>query len=284
VREFNKLMTTIGINTYAYAWTTPAIDCVRRLADIGYRSFELLVHPPHLSLEDFVQASRRRLAALLSEIGAINCTMNLPSLDHNMASPWPQVRAASVAMFEQTLDLASDLNIPWLVTVPGRMSPLAPASLTNRTNWTRECIEKLLPHARNRGVRLAIENVPMASFPDAASLGAFVRSFGSSDVAICYDAANAHFIGESPAEGIRQLADQLRIVHVSDTTRTVWRHDPVGTGTVPFAEVAKALGEIGFIGPTMMEIIADDPEAALIRSHDILASAGFPSRSGAVAS
>ena len=30
----------IGINTYAYAWTTPAADVVRRLADLGYRGFE----------------------------------------------------------------------------------------------------------------------------------------------------------------------------------------------------------------------------------------------------
>jgi sugar phosphate isomerase/epimerase len=277
-------MTKVGINTYAYAWTTPAIDCVQRLADIGYRSFELLVHPPHLPLEDFDQPSRRRLAAALSEIGAVDCSVNLPSLDHNLASPWPQVRSASIAMFKQTIDLASDLNIPWLVTVPGRMSPLAPPTTADRTNWMRESIERLLPHARARGLKLAIENVPMASFPDADSLGAFVRSFRSPDVAVCYDAANAHFIGESPSDGIRKLADLLRIVHVSDTTRTVWRHDPIGTGTVPFAEVAKALQGIGFTGPTMMEILADDPDAALTRSHDILATVGFPSRSGSVVS
>lgn len=277
-------MTTVGINTYAYAWTTPAIDCVRRLADIGYRSFELIVHPPHLPLEDFDQPSRRCLAAALSEIGAVDCSINLPSLDHNLASPWPQARLASIAMFKQTIDLASDLNIPWLVTVPGRMSPLAPPTMADRTNWMRESIERLLPHARTRGVKLAIENVPIASFPDAAALGAFVRSFGTPDIAVCYDAANAHFIGESPADGIRKLVDLLRIVHVSDTTRTVWRHDPVGTGTVPFAEVAEALEGIGFGGPTMMEILADDPEAALTHSHDILASVGFPSRSGSLAS
>lgn len=277
-------MTTVGINTYAYAWTTPAIDCVRRLADIGYRSFELIVHPPHLPLEDFDQPSRRCLAAALSEIGAVDCSINLPSLDHNLASPWPQARLASIAMFKQTIDLASDLNIPWLVTVPGRMSPLAPPTMADRTNWMRESIERLLPHARTRGVKLAIENVPIASFPDAAALGAFVRSFGTPDIAVCYDAANAHFVGESPADGIRKLVDLLRIVHVSDTTRTVWRHDPVGTGTVPFAEVAEALEGIGFAGPTMMEILADDPESALTHSHDILASVGFPSRSGSLAS
>ena len=101
---------------------------------------------------------------------------------------------------------------------------------------------------------------------------------------VCYDAANAHFIGESPGEGARQLTDLLRIAHVSDTTRTVWRHDPVGMGTVPFAEFAAALKDIGFEGPTMMEIVADDTETEITRSHDILASVGFPPRLGAVTS
>lgn len=273
-------MTPLGINTYAYAWTTPAIDCVRRLADIGYRSFELLTHPPHLPIEDYDQASRRSLAALLRQVGAVNCSINLPSLDHNMASPWPQARAATVEIFKHTIDLASDLGIAWLVTVPGRMSALSPPSLNDRADWVRDCIEQLLPHARARGVSLAIENVPMASFPDAKSLGAFVRSFGSADIAVCYDVANAYFIGESPAEGIRHLADQLRIVHLSDTTRTVWRHDPVGAGTVPFAEVATALSEVGFDHGTMLEIIDRDPEGTIVRSHHILATVGFPSCAG----
>ena len=46
----------IGINTYAYAWTTPAADAVRRLAELGYRSFELLIHPPHLPLDEFAKS------------------------------------------------------------------------------------------------------------------------------------------------------------------------------------------------------------------------------------
>jgi L-ribulose-5-phosphate 3-epimerase len=39
----------IGINTYSYIWSTPAIDCVRRLAKMGYRQIEFLLQPPHLS-------------------------------------------------------------------------------------------------------------------------------------------------------------------------------------------------------------------------------------------
>jgi sugar phosphate isomerase/epimerase len=269
-------MTTaaLGINTYGYIWSTPADACVRRLADLGYRSVELVIHPPHLPLDGFDAGARRRLVSALSQIDTANSALNLPSLDHNLASALPRVRASSVQMFRDAIDLASDLGVRWLVTVPGRMSPLSPPSVADRTAWMHESIQALLPHAEARGVGLAVENVPMGAFPDAASLGAFVRGFASPALAVCYDAANAHFIGESPADGMQQLADLLRILHLSDTDRAVWRHDVVGTGTVPFAEVAAARARIDFVGPCMLEIIHRDPEAAILRSHDALAALG----------
>lgn len=274
-------MVVVGINTFAYVWTTPVIETVRRLADIGYRSFELVIQPPHLALEDYSATSRRELAAFLNTVGAVHCSLNLPSLDHNMTSPWPQVRDFSVEQFKQTIDLASDVGVPYIVVVPGRLSPLVPASIENRTASLRGCIERLLPYAQSRGVKLAIENVPMAAFPDAASLGAFVRSVGSPDIGVCYDAANAHFYGESPAAGLRQLGDLVRIVHLSDTTRKRWKHDPIGAGDVPFAEISPALKEIGYDRAVMIELIDPEPEAAIARSHDLLAKVGFPACTGA---
>jgi L-ribulose-5-phosphate 3-epimerase len=268
----------IGINTYAYAWTTPAVDAVRRLAELGYRSFELLIHPPHLPLDDFDAAARRDLASVLNAVGATHRALNLPSLDHNLASPMARARRASVEMFRDTIDLASDLGVDWIVLVPGRMSPLAPPSMAQRADWLRQGIDALLPHAEKRGVRLAVENVPMASFPDAASLGAFVREYGSDRLAVCYDAANAHFVGESPAAGIRDLADLIRIMHLSDTPRTVWRHAPIGQGDVPFAEIPPALEAIGYHGPVTLEILGPDVETTILDSHEKLTGFGFEPR------
>jgi sugar phosphate isomerase/epimerase len=268
----------LGVNTYSYIWTTRAEECVRRLADLGYRTFELMVHPVHLPLDDLDPADRRRLASLLVQVGARDCTLNLPSLDQNLASALSRVRAFSVEMFRDVIDLASDLGIECLVTVPGRMSPLFPPPEEKRTAWMQESVEALLPHAEKRGVRLAIENVPVAAFPDAASLGSFVRGFDTDRIGVCYDAANAHFIGESPAEGIRQLADVLRVFHLSDTGRAAWKHDRIGTGTVPFAELAPALIQAGFSGPSIMEIVDPDPERAILESHQALAQLGFAAR------
>ncbi|HEY8337074.1 MAG TPA: sugar phosphate isomerase/epimerase family protein [Tardiphaga sp.] len=265
----------LGINTYGYIWSMSAADCVLRLARLGYRQFELLLQPPHLPLDDFGPVARRELRAVLEDVGARRTALNLPSLDHNLASPFSRVRAASVEMFCDAVDLAGDLGAEWLVVVPGRMSPLFPPPAADRLDWLADGVSQLLPRAKARGVGLAIENVPFAGLPDAASLGSFVRSFQSPWVKACYDAANAHFLGESSADGIRQLADQLRIVHLSDTTRTTWRHDPVGNGDVPFAEVAQALNAVGYDSAVTLEIIDRDPDAGILRSHRALTPLGF---------
>ncbi len=260
-------MREISINSYGWIWSTPAADCVRRLATLGYRAFELMIQPPHLPLDGLSPAARRELRSVAETSGGRIGSLNMPSLDHNLASPFDRVRAASVAMFDEALGLASDLGAPWLVVVPGRMNPLFPPPLVERTAWIRESIETLLPLAEARGVGLAVENVPFAAFPDSVALAAFVRGFASPFVGVCWDAANAHFIGEDLAEGTGRLADLLRVAHLSDTTRKVWRHDRLGLGDVPAGVFLDALDAAGFDGPCTLEIIDSDPESAIRDSH-----------------
>jgi len=265
----------LGINTYAYIWSTPLVDCVRRFRELGYTDFEAVINPPHLAFEDADAAGRHRLRRALETDGIRLRSLNLPSLDVNLASSMPQTRAYSVGIFHAAIELAADLGIPRLITVPGRVNPLLAPAMAAREAWMRESLEALLPHAESRGVGLALENVPFASFPDAGSLGAFARSMHCAALSVCYDVANAHFIGESPAQGLVQLRDLLSIVHFSDTGRARWRHDEIGTGDVPFGDVHAALVQIDYRGPCMLEIIHPDPEPAILRSHRVLAGLGF---------
>jgi L-ribulose-5-phosphate 3-epimerase len=267
----------LGINTYGFIWSTPMADCVRSLHALGYDEFEVVINPPHLSLDDSSRAQRESLAGALRAEGIRLRSLNLPSLDANLASPMARTRAYSVQMFRDAIDLAADLGIAHLITVPGRMNPLLAPSPQQRQMWMAESLHALLPHAQARGVGLALENVPFASFPDARSLGDFVRSMDSPDLSVCYDVANAHFIGESPVQGLRQLGKLVSIVHLSDTTRTAWRHDEVGRGDVAFGEVAQVLAETGFEGSCMLEIIDPNPTQVIVRSHRALAELGFPS-------
>ncbi len=268
-------MREVAVNTYGYIWSTPAAVCVRRLADLGYKNFELMIHPPHLPLDGMSAADRRDLRSAVERAGARITSVNMPSLDQNLASAYSRVRDASVAMFLDAIDLVADIGAPCLVTVPGRMSPLFPPPPACRIDWMTESVEKLLPRAEARNVRLAIENVPFAAFPEATTLGDFVRGFGSPAIGVCYDAANAHFIGEEVTQGVAALADLLEVVHLSDTTRHVWRHDRIGLGDVPAQAFAQALDAAGFAGPCTLEIIDADTEGALAESCRALAAFGF---------
>ncbi|WP_233809456.1 sugar phosphate isomerase/epimerase family protein [Paraburkholderia sp. HP33-1] len=265
----------LGVNTYGYIWSTPAQQCVLRLGELGYREFELVLNPPHLALEEFPSGERAKLRSTMAAVGLSVRSLNVPSLDHNLASPMRRMRRYSIDLFLDAIDLAADLGATDLVVVPGRMSPLFAPLPAQRDAWMRESLDALLPHAQRRGVTLALENVPFASFPDAHTLGAFVSSYGSDSLGVCYDVANAHFIGESPGAGLRQLGELVRLVHLSDTRRDAWRHDEVGLGDVPFAQVHDALTDIHFEGACMLEIIAAAPEGAILRSHRALTAFGF---------
>jgi L-ribulose-5-phosphate 3-epimerase len=65
------------------------------------------------------------------------------------------------------------------------------------------------------------------------------------------------------------------LVHLSDTARQIYRHDPVGQGTVPFAEVPPVLAAIGYRARPMLEIISRDPDRDIVASAAKLAAMGF---------
>ena len=92
---------------------------------------------------------------------------------------------------------------------------------------------------------------------------------------ITYDVANALAI-EDPAEGVRQAGEYLALAHVSDTWWSKCAHTSVGAGEVDFGGFARALGEIGFTGPTVYELVdGADPEPLLPADLAALADAGW---------
>jgi sugar phosphate isomerase/epimerase len=115
----------------------------------------------------------------------------------------------------------------------------------------------------------------MGVYARADQLADFAAQVGSPRVGICYDIANAHFIGEDTAEGVRRVRSHLGMVHLSDTRRDAWRHDPVGQGNCDFAGFAAALADIGYTSSSMLEIVAENPAAQIVESHRRIAQWGW---------
>ena len=264
----------VGVNTMSFMWRASARDAMETLARAGYRRFELMAQRPHLD-PMMERADAIALARFLRGAGLTVETINLPSLDQNLASASPEMRDYSVRLFERLIAIADTIGASAVVVVTGRVNPLIPPPRRDLEAWFADGFERVLRAAQASGVRLLLENIPMGVYPRADQLAAFAGRIDSPTVGICYDIANAHFIGEDAAAGLLQVRARLGIVHLSDTGREVWRHDPVGQGTCDFAGFGATLREIGYAATSMLEIVADPPVEHIVESHRRIAAWGW---------
>lgn len=268
-------ISAFAVNSYSYIFSHTGIDFVTEWQERGHSVFELMIYPGHLWPADLDSAAR---FSIKRHLRARDCrveTLNLPNLDLNIGAANPAARALSLDLIEETLKLAADLEAGAVLIGPGKPNPLFPMPHEQMIDYLFAALDRLLPLARRLGVGVALENLPIAFLPTASSMMTALDRYGESDIGIVYDVANAHFVGEDPVEGLRAAEPRLRLVHVSDTTRRVYRHDPIGQGDVPFAAIGTSLSE-GTPILTMLEIISDTPDRDILESAKKLASLTWP--------
>lgn len=266
-----------GCNTYSYVRSLGAADCVTRLADVGFREFELMVHPGHLWPAEMTGEQRGALRRLFERNKLALTTLNMPNIDINIAAAAQEMRNYSLRVLIDTVRLAGELGAPGVVIGPGKANPLFPASADELSKYFFQALDLLAPVAEQSGTALWLENMPFAYLPGIdAMLGALER-YGNPDIGIVYDIANAYFIGEDFGEGLKKCGGRLKLVHLSDTGRQAYRHDPVGKGTLPFAEVPAALKTVGYTARPVLEIISIQPDRDIGDSAEKLSALGFSS-------
>ena len=266
---------SFGVNTYSYVWRYDAHDTLAHLADLGFARFELLVNPPHLWPASLGRAAREAVGRLLAERNLRILSLNPPSLDLNLTAPAEEMRRYTVAHYLDVIALAAEWGVPSIIVMPGKTHPLLPAPRERVLDWCRSALDTLLAAAEPHGIDLLLENIPAAFLPRAPELAAFVADFAHPRLGIIYDVANGVFAGEAPDAGILAVRSHLRMVHLSDTGTARWDHGPVGSGVVPFADAAAALAEVGYQGPSVLEIISADPERDIPESARRLTTLGW---------
>ncbi|HEX9183055.1 MAG TPA: sugar phosphate isomerase/epimerase family protein [Burkholderiales bacterium] len=264
----------VGANTMSFMWKSSARKALETLAREGYRTFEVMAQRPHF--DPFMKRSAAlAFARFLRDAGLTVETVNIPSLDQNLASASPEMRDYTVRLFERLIAIAEVIGATGVIVVTGRVNPLIAPARADLEGWFAEAFARVLRAAERTGVRLLLENIPMGVYPRADQLARFAGRIDSPLVGICYDIANAHFIGEDTAKGLLQVRRRLGIVHLSDTGRRAWRHDPVGQGSCDFAGFGATLREIGYSRTSMLEIVAERPLPGIVASHRKIAKWGW---------
>jgi L-ribulose-5-phosphate 3-epimerase len=263
-----------GVNTYSYIFGGSAADTVARLADQGYGGVELMFFPGHLWPAELDASSLRSLRRLC-EARLRLVAVNMPNVDMNIAAAAEEMRAYTLDLLVKFVRCAGELGAGGIIVGPGKANPLFPMPRDRMISYFYRALDTLAPLARKVGTKLFIENMPFAFLPDAEALMRVIDLYGDPSIRVIYDVANAHFIGEPAAEGLRRVRDRLSLVHFSDTSRQSYKHDPLGQGDMPLAGLASVMKEIGYSELPMLEIISHNPDADIADSCRRLQQAGF---------
>ena len=266
-----------AINSYSYTLDHTARQFLDKVADRGYREFELMVYPGHLWPRDMSANNRSELRQHIERRGLEVATLNMPNIDMNIAGASEEMRAYSLDLLQRIIELAGDLGVPGVIIGPGKFNPLFSMPKERLMGHFFAALDRLAPVAEKAGTQLYLENMPFAFLPGVDEMLAALDKYGRGDIAVIYDVANGWFIKEDLAEALRKCArsGRLKLVHYSDTGHAAYRHDAVGLGTVPFTEVPPVLEEIGHRERPMLEIISHQADEGIEESVRRLAEMGF---------
>lgn len=115
----------------------------------------------------------------------------------------------------------------------------------------------LLEQARELGVTICLENMPMTKF----SLGSpddilrFVKAIDDEHFKICLDTGHVSvFPNLTPGDALRRLGEEVRVLHVHDNDGRFDRHWMPYYGVIDWADFGRAIREVKFQGVLSLEV------------------------------
>ncbi|MEY4712220.1 MAG: hypothetical protein RIS88_1670 [Pseudomonadota bacterium] len=263
------------INTYSFTRRLQARECLQKLADLGYRRFEVMLIPGHFWPTVDGVAGLRAIESLISHRQLEILTLNQPNLDINLASEVPEMRQQSCNAVANAIELAAAWNAKGVVVNPGKANPVNPPSIQTLTDNLKRSLDQLVPLAGRKAVQLIVKNHPLSYLHRAPDLKAFFDAFGWDQIGLAYDFANAHFGGEQP-QAVLDVWEHLSFLYAADTSTERFEHAEIGKGTVPFSAIAKLLQRAKSCPPTILEIVSEHPLSAIAASVEYLDACCWP--------
>jgi hexulose-6-phosphate isomerase len=215
---------------------------------------------------DFDQAGEHTLEeayAAVQESGVfVHNAINHAHWSKRLTSPNTDDRAEGVANIAHCIRLSHATGGNGVLIVIGRGSDGTPEEAENRC---RKEIRSLIPLAASLGQHILIENVwnHMHYDHDAPAEQSpqpfidFVDSFHSPWVGMYYDIGN-HWKYGQPQEWIRGFAHRCVKLDIKGFSREKNKFVDIGEGDLPWKQVQKALGDIGFSGWATAEVGGGD--------------------------
>ncbi len=203
------------------------------------------------------------LKRLLKNAG-ISSTVHSISWDINISSFSKDVREFSIKEVKKSIDIASEIESELIVFHPGRMSFTA----AGREVFFKILIESIISiykYARNKGVKICIENMEplkkelLVTEKDFETL---YSRLNLEDIYITMDVAHLGSL-KKVKDFYQSMKERIAHIHISDVLNENI-HIPLGTGDMPFKKIIALLKD-EYRGIYNIEFFNYDPEAKVVK-------------------
>jgi len=242
--------------------TAKLADVFKEAKRLGFEAVEPCLGNNELNL----RTTQRQCEAIREEADRVGIGLSSVASglywDTSLTDPKKAVREKARRITRKLIDVAKWLGQDAVLVVPGAVdvffnpdAPVVPYDVV----WNRslEALKDLAPYAEENGVHICVENVWNKFLLSPLEMRAFVDEINSPYVGCYFDAGNVMLLGY-PQHWIRILGSRIKRVHVKGYQtgdHTLSGFVDLGAGNVPWAEVMKALREVGYDGPVTAEMV-----------------------------
>jgi D-psicose/D-tagatose/L-ribulose 3-epimerase len=249
--ENEQVLMKFGVNSFV--WVSPCTtEAVKVLAPkvkaMGFDIFEISVETPGLLDVGVVKDVLRK-----NQLGGVICGVFGP--DRNIGSEDPKIVASAKTYICWLIDAAAQIGSE---VVCGPMySAVGKEHLEDdrarKAEWDRSVsgIREMAHYAKPKGVKLALETLNRfeTDMLNIVSQGLeFARQTGMENIGLHLDTFHMHLEEKNSGEAIRLADKKIYHFHACENDRGV-----PGTGQVHWNEIAKALKDINYQGPIVIE-------------------------------
>ena len=249
----------------------PILEELEAISGLGFDYLELAMDPPQAHYGMIRQQREELLRALNRSNMGLVC--HLPTFV-STADLADGLREASLNEVLESLEVAAGLRPLKVVLHPSIIIGLSVFVMDQARYYALKSLEAIVEKADHLGLCLCIENM----FPRSHSLvdpEHFYEVFERfPSLKLTLDTGHAHIDSKGNRKAldfIERFPGRIDHIHANDNLGRDDDHLPIGTGTVDFPEIVKALRAIGYDQTITLEVFSRDRDYLRI-SRDKLAA------------
>lgn len=261
-----------------------------RAKELGFPSLGLEIYCDE-QYEAYTSKNIRRIRDHFHALGLESTAFLACAPRAKLASITKEIRQEGKRDFQRIVDVVSEMGITntvslvssappeavisYMETYPGAppKSIALPPSCSWETVWNTyvDTIKECLEMAISRGLRLAIEPLPMSIVSTSDSYLRLADEIRSNDFGILIDTSHLFYQRESLSVAIEKVKGQLFGFCACDNDGVQDFHWAPGKGNIDWREVLRTLKKADYEGYVDLEInVADEPDLTYLNAREYL--------------